>query len=494
MLSHPELVLGVTALLAGVTGAWSPCGFSMVDTLAAAARERGRRVMAPGCAAFAVGALAGGTVLFGGLALVGAAFGLGGDGATGVAALIAAGAALVELAGARIRPQIRRQVPEPWRRRMPLVAAAALYGVLLGLGFATFVLTLAVLALAVACVAAGDPALGAVVGLGFGAGRALTVVALAPVAERPIGLAALRLMAERPASLRALRALDGVALLGCAAVLSPGAATAATRIAAGATDPSAGAGALVWQQLHGRAVLRRPDGSTVALTGSDPALGGGHVAWRSGQLVTVADQVTLQPVLTRNVPGAGKLGVSRRWLAWRARRNGADVIAAVRLDRPASVRRIASARSPVQLGRPDLDGDRLVYHVAGPRGSAIRQVNLRTGRRRTSVRARHAQLLAPALLGHALLYVRVRRCGQQLVVRRRGRTRVLLRRGPLAGSDLGFDHGHTSQGSLRPCAVRRASRVMLWTTALSTRYAYVTALVPGAAGRTRAAILRASRR
>ena len=232
----------------------------------------------------------------------------------------------------------------------------------------------------------------------------------------------------------------------------------------------------------------------MALPGSDPALGGGHVAWRVGHLVTVADQVTLEPVLTRNVPAAGKLAVSRRWLAWRARRRRADVIGAVRLDRPASVRRVASARSPVQLGRPDLDGDRLVYHVAGPRGSAIRQVNLRTGRRRTRVRARHAQLLAPALLGHALLYVRVRRCGQQLVLRRRGRGRVLLRRGPLAGSDLGFDRGHTPQGSLRPCAVRRASRVMLWSTAISSRYAYVTTLVPGAAGRTRAAILRTSRR
>jgi hypothetical protein len=251
VLSDLEIALGGTAVLAGVTGAWSPCGFSMVDTLAGPARERGRRLLLPACAAFALGALAGGTWLFGGLAVLGNGLGLGGETATGAAALVAAVAALAEVAGMRIRPQIRRQVPEHWRRQLPLPLAAGLYGVLLGLGFATFVLTLAAVALAVACVASGDPALGAVVGLGFGLGRALPVVALAPVAERPLGLFVLRLIAERPGSLRLLRALDGVALLACALLLAPGVAGAAVhRVAAGA-DPSAASGALAWQPPSG---------------------------------------------------------------------------------------------------------------------------------------------------------------------------------------------------------------------------------------------------
>ena len=42
---------------------------------------------------------------------------------------------------------------------------------------------------------------------------------------------------------------------------------------------------------------------------------------------------------------------------------------------------------------------------------------------------------------------------------------------------------------MHPCPVLRGSRVMLWSTALSSRFAYVTALVPAAAG-ARAAILR----
>src|ERR671939_313757 len=144
------LVLAVAAFAAGVTGAWSPCGFSMVDTLAPHAYSERVRT----------------TVLAGAVALA---------------------AAAGEARGARIVPQVRRQVPESWRRRMPLPLAAGLYGVLLGLGFTTFVLSFATYALAAACLAAGDPWVGAVVGLAFGAGRALPVILIAPRVDRPAG-------------------------------------------------------------------------------------------------------------------------------------------------------------------------------------------------------------------------------------------------------------------------------------------------------------------
>ena len=51
-------------------------------------------------------------------------------------------------AASPILPQLRRQLPEHWRRVMPMPVAAGLYGVLLGLGFTTFVLTFGVFALA----------------------------------------------------------------------------------------------------------------------------------------------------------------------------------------------------------------------------------------------------------------------------------------------------------------------------------------------------------
>ena len=95
---------------------------------------------------------------------------------------VAALAAGSRPAGSRIVPQIRRQLPEHWRRVMPMPVAAALYGVLLGIGFTTFVLSFGVWALAGISLAIGDPALGLLLGARFGIGRAIPVVVLAPLA------------------------------------------------------------------------------------------------------------------------------------------------------------------------------------------------------------------------------------------------------------------------------------------------------------------------
>ena len=210
-----ETVLILAAAAAGVTGAWSPCGFSMVETLAPQGYAGRMRTTVAACTTFAVGALAGGAITFGGLALLGEALGAGGPVALAVAAAAALAAAIGEAHGARIVPQVRRQVPESWRRRMPVPLAAGLYGVLLGLGFTTFILTFAVWALAGVCIAIGDPALGLAVGLAFGAGRLLPVVVLAPVGGGSLHAA----MAERPRILRSLRAVDAVALTACAVAL-----------------------------------------------------------------------------------------------------------------------------------------------------------------------------------------------------------------------------------------------------------------------------------
>ena len=207
-----EAVLILAAAAAGVTGAWSPCGFSMVETLAPQGYAGRMRVTAAACATFAVGALVGGAITFGGLALLGQALGAS---APVAAAVIALAAAIGEARGARIVPQVRRQVPESWRRRMPVPLAAGLYGVLLGLGFTTFILTFAVWALAGVSVALGDPALGLAIGLAFGAGRLLPVVVLAPAGGGALHAA----MAERPRILRSLRAVDAVALTACAVAL-----------------------------------------------------------------------------------------------------------------------------------------------------------------------------------------------------------------------------------------------------------------------------------
>jgi hypothetical protein len=211
-----EAVLIIAAAAAGVTGAWSPCGFSMVETLAPHGYAGRQRTTLAACLTFSLGALAGGAATFGGLALIGHALGAG---APAVGAALALAAAIGEARGARILPQVRRQVPESWRRRMPVPLAAGLYGVLLGLGFTTFILTFAVWALAGVSVAVGDPGLGLTIGLAFGAGRLLPVIALAPTAGTERGSALHAAMAERPRILRSLRAIDAVAMTALAVVL-----------------------------------------------------------------------------------------------------------------------------------------------------------------------------------------------------------------------------------------------------------------------------------
>jgi hypothetical protein len=71
-------------------------------------------------------------------------------------------------------------VPERWRRTMPLALACGLYGMLLGLGFTTFVLAFAVWALAGISFAAGSPLLGLLIGFAFGVGRAMPIIWMAP--------------------------------------------------------------------------------------------------------------------------------------------------------------------------------------------------------------------------------------------------------------------------------------------------------------------------
>ena len=52
-----EAVLLCAGLVAGITGAWSPCGFSMVDTLAPHGYAGRLRTTLVACVTFAAGAL-----------------------------------------------------------------------------------------------------------------------------------------------------------------------------------------------------------------------------------------------------------------------------------------------------------------------------------------------------------------------------------------------------------------------------------------------------
>ncbi|MEA2136582.1 MAG: hypothetical protein QOC68_4491 [Solirubrobacteraceae bacterium] len=481
-------VLAAAALAAGVTGAWSPCGFSMVETLAPAGYAGRLRTTLVACLTFTLGALAGGVLTFGGLATLGGALGSGGTAAAVVAAAIAVAAAVGEARGTRIVPQVRRQVPESWRRLLPVPLAAGLYGVLLGLGFTTFILTFAVWALAAVSVALGDPALGAVLGLAFGAGRALPVIALAPVADGDRGNAAHAAMAERPAILRGLRVADAVALAVCAAVIGAApaqAAPSATVAADAASGPAADGALFAFQRPGGVGYLRR-DGATLALPGRDPALAAGLVGWREGARIVLADPATLVPVATYDSPGGGAFAFSDQWVVWLV---GTSELVAQPRNATAPPRVVARAGRGEQLGRPGLAGQALVFHRAGRAGSQIRLLDLGSGREQLLRSERRALLLNPSFDGGAVLYVRSTYTRQELrlgppVPRATTRDRRIFGTTPTGRRDAEREKGHRLHrqgypGGRRPRLPPRPRAGItdtLWTTALGPTTAYVTRL------------------
>jgi hypothetical protein len=470
-----EIALGTAALLIGATGTFSPCGLSVIDTIGPTGHTGGRRTTIAACLAFLPGAIGGGLLTFWSLAVLGELLhGAGGHASFLVAAAIALLAAALEARGTRIVPQIRRQLPEHWRRVMPMPVAAALYGVLLGIGFTTFVLSFGVWALAGVSLALGDPALGLVVGGCFGVGRAIPILALAPLAGRPSGIRATELMCERPGVYLGLRRGDAVALAAAALALIvvPGNAGAAGSSIAHATDPSATADALLFQRLGGPAVISR-GGPEIPLPGSHPAIGGRYVATVQGNSVLLFDRSTLAPVGQIPAPGADAIAISDTWLAYRGSTGGGDAIyirSIVNPAAPAPPLQVASQGGAAQLSRPAVDGGILLYGIATPGGSRIVQRVMGTRKHRALVRSPRLLLFDPAIKGRSFAYVRTDARRSRLMVRRR--------------------HAH---GAGRVLFSLGRSKGVLWSNALTDSVAYATILQPSS-GNPDATILGVGRR
>jgi methylamine utilization protein MauE len=180
----------------------------------------GRRTRWAGTLALhVVGATASAAVL--GAALSGAGLVLGapwGPAGAAAVAMVAGLYALRELAGIGVGvPDLRRQVPEWWRRWFSPGVAAFLYGLGLGVGFITHLRHGTLVAVAAVAVITGNPVLGALVVAPFGLARSLTVAAAWSArdrrSERRLG-ATLERLAESPAP----RLLNGAALVSVAAV------------------------------------------------------------------------------------------------------------------------------------------------------------------------------------------------------------------------------------------------------------------------------------
>ena len=452
-----ELALVATALLVGLTGTWSPCGFSMIDTIGPRGHDGGTRTTLAACAAFALGAPPGGAITFGAVALAGElVWGAGGRLAYLAAAAIAVVAAIAEARGLGVVPQIRRQLPERWRRSLPMPLAALGYGVLLGLGFTTFVLSFGVWALAGVSLAIGEPVIGVAIGLAFGVGRALPICALAPLADRPLGVRAVETMAERPELLRGARLGDAAALLLAAVALAASdRATAATTVQDHAADPSAAGESIAFQRGPERNAFLRRGGQGFELPGGDPALGGPWAATIAGDSIVLLRRSDPGTEVRRlQAPNADAVAISGGWLAWRSRSRGRDHLAARRISAegaPANARRIAGSGKRSQLGRPSLDGAKLAFTRASRRRNTIVLRRLGGGGSRRLVSSRREGLSNPALGPNEFVYVRTTRRGDRLKMRRLGK-----------------------RGDGRTIYARRHAR--LWSTALRANRVLVTVM------------------
>ena len=456
-MSALETIIVAAALLAGLTGTWSPCGFSMIETIGPVGHRGGRATTIAAAVTFSLGALAGGALTFGLLAAFGGLL-HGADQAAAyvAAAALAAAAAIAELRGAPILPQLRRQLPEHWRRLMPMPVAAGLYGVLLGLGFTTFVLTFGVFALAGIAFALGDPALGLALGLAFGLGRALPIALIAPIADREAGIRITETMAARPGIYRGFRFGDGLALLAAAGALVVAAPAGASHTEARpAADPAVGGDDVAFQRPDGSGFLRRGGGS-VALPGDDPALGDGRIAVIAGREIRILSARDLTQIGRVPAPDADAVAISKGWLVWRARKNGRDFLRARNVrdpQRPGPQHSLGRAGGSAQLGRPSIDDNRLVYARATPRVNTIVRRLLGAKRKKRAkailLRSRTEGLSNPSINGRSLLYVRSSARADRLKLARVG-----------------------GGGSGRTLLSRRTGT--LWSTALSDRRAYVT--------------------
>lgn len=221
----PALV--ILAVVAALRGTWSPCGLSMLSTITPVATRARGHSFARAAAAYVAGATVGGAVLGGYMGLLSwltRRTPLPTDLRVGIAFAIAAVclAADARLGGLRL-PDHPRQVDETWVDRYRPWAYAGGFGVQIGSGLCTYVMTNAVYTITLAGAVLLAPRTALLVGVAFGATRGATIL-FGSVVTSPGRLRSFHRLLERTAvpSL-AVTMLAQVALLAtCLAVLRSG--------------------------------------------------------------------------------------------------------------------------------------------------------------------------------------------------------------------------------------------------------------------------------
>jgi hypothetical protein len=427
----------------------------MVETITPAGR--GTRSWLIGLTLFTAGAVATAALL--GLAL-GAALPPGGAAAAGAVAVFALLEAGAELGLVRLPlVHVRRQVPERWRERYPGPLVALLYGAGLGVGFATYLPVATLLVVAAGVAALAGPLGGAAVLAVFGAGRALALaVATVRLTSDEQAMGRLERMA-RLAGRRRLRRVNGAALALLGAVLALGAAAgtarAATQLNLGSNhvaDPSAVTGVLAFDRISSGGSLTgviRENGTFSNLPGWTPDLDGTRVVVDTGPDFQILDDSTLNPIETLTLQGRDP-ALSGHWLVYRRTVGGKRQIVLHNLTDDTS-KVIVQTRLRTDLGPPDVDAPRVVYHRTSARSSRVVVYRIDTGATTTVRQTVIDSYFNPSISGRRVVYVRQTLAGMQVEL-------LHLRSGR----------------QVRVYALNKGSGRFLWTTGISSTHEYFT--------------------
>lgn len=414
----------------------------MVETFtpAVCGSPRRRRVA---LLAFTVGAI-------GASALLGALLGAAGAAFDRTVALVAV-AVLAAVAAAReagvLRvplPQLRRQVPERWRRSLPLPVWSFAYGAGLGVGLLTHLPVATLWVAAAGAVALGSPSLGAACLACFGLGR--VVMVLAPRGATGVAWLGARRGLLRPANTTALL-IAGLLVGAAPAVSAP----------VGELDPSLSGPALAFTQINGEqtVVVVRAAGVQEA-----PTYPGGRSPSVDGPLLAYADADGIRVVEWRTGTEVARLSgaLDKPALSWPRIayvRNTGSARELVLGDLTSGRRRvIVRARPSDDLGRPALRAGRIAWHLTLPRDSRVMLWNVGlTGKPRVVAQSRTGVHVNPSLTRGHILWVE-----QRAEVSRLRLLRIAAK-----------------NTEPRTIAIFSGPNRLFWTTALSTRRAFVTA-------------------
>lgn len=230
------------AFAAALRSTWSPCGLSMLSTITPMAeRARGHRYGVT-AAWFVVGGVIGGALLGAGAAGLAAAVGaleLSTTTVLGVAAALAVAAAVIDSGALGVAPPFfKRQVDDAWLSTYRAWVYGLGFGVQIGLGLATYIMTSGVVLVVALAVLTGSPVAAFGICAAFGAARGLVVLlgarlhspaALADLharldsLEAPVrwGVVAVQALVAVAAALIAFGAGAAIAVIvACAAVLA----------------------------------------------------------------------------------------------------------------------------------------------------------------------------------------------------------------------------------------------------------------------------------